>query len=601
MADDYLAGRGNPWDYDPGPPRNRKWPRLFSETPNYRALGEAVIGSEKFRWHFGPMYYRGRLWDDQVKVLVIGQEGGQDEALSHRSFTGSSGSRLQHFLSHLGITRSYLFLNTFVYSIFGQYSGRKIRWLAQDPASPIRQQRHEVLDYVLERNDVHLVIAVGTAAKESVATWVESRGGSCPQQAIETCDASVLGRRTRILGVVHPGGGASGNLSAIKADFQRAATRVEEWANTDSSWLPEDSDGTRAPASSYEYRKLPIPFRDLPYGVAWRLGHGSTTSNRKDDQRGIQIFSASGKYNNRGHRLSYADDAHGSSTGYSDHPGDLPYEPPVAGYGDYDRGPGSSMARLLAGGRRGYGWPDWNALGADAHPSFGYGPIYRGRPEDATVIVLADQRSHDDLLTFRALTGEAGQRFQGVLDAIGIDISYVILRVLPIDTLDASTSTRETIVDDPQVRRVYSEIIRRAAIANSRRKVLVAMGPMARRLAPHANPTSLPVVEVKAWGQSGAAASWRTAIDTLESIPFGKDRSNPSFVWDGARRQIPRFDLPYGMMRWQGSSGNRARKPRRGSSPSPDYYKLLTPDWVYDLEPEPLSPAEQAAAAHAPR
>ena len=55
MADDYLAGRGNPWDYDPGPPRNRKWPRLFSETPNYRALGEAVIGSDKFRWHFGPM------------------------------------------------------------------------------------------------------------------------------------------------------------------------------------------------------------------------------------------------------------------------------------------------------------------------------------------------------------------------------------------------------------------------------------------------------------------------------------------------------------------------------------------------------------------
>lgn len=599
MADGYLVERGNPWDYDPGPPRNRKWPRLFSETPNYRALGEAVMGYEKFRWHFGPMYYRGRLWDNQVKVLVIGQEGGQDEALSHRSFTGSSGSRLQHFLGHIGITRSYLFLNTFVYSIFGQYSGRKIRWLAQDPASPIRRQRHGVLDYVLERNDVHLVIAVGTAAKESVATWVEARGGNCPggHSAIETCDATVLGPKTRILGVVHPGGGASGNLTAIKADFQRAAGRVEEWAAVDSSWLPEDSDGTRAPASSYQYRKLPIPFRDLPYGVVWRLGHRSTTSNRKDDQRGIQIYSQSGKYNNRGHRLAYADDAHGSSTGYSDQPGDLPYEPPVADYGDYDRGPSSAMARLLAGGRSGYEWPDWNALGADAHPSFGRGPIYRGRPDDATVIVLADQRSHDDLLTCRALTGEAGQRFQGLLDAIGIDVSYVIFRVLPIDTLDISASTRNAIVDHVQVRKVYAEIVRRTATANPRRKVLLAMGPMARRLVGHANPTGLRVVELKAWGQSGVATSWRAAIDTLESIPFGKDRSNPSFDWDGARRQIPRHDLPYGMLRWQGSSGDRARKPRRGSSPSPDYRKLLMPDWVYDLQPEPLSAREQTAVA----
>ena len=175
----YTTGRGNPWDYDPGPPRNRKWPRLFSETPNYRSLGKAVMGSEKFRWHHGPMFYRGRLGDNQVKVLVIGQEGGQDEALSHRSFTGSSGSRMQHFLNQIGITQSYLFLNTFVYSIYGQYSGDKIRRLAQDPASPICQHRHELLDYLAARNDLQLVIAVGNAAKESVRTWLESRGGTC--------------------------------------------------------------------------------------------------------------------------------------------------------------------------------------------------------------------------------------------------------------------------------------------------------------------------------------------------------------------------------------------------------------------------------------
>jgi hypothetical protein len=123
---------------------------------------------------------------------------------------------------------------------------------------------------------------------------------------------------------------------------------------------------------------------------------------------------------------------------------------------------------------------------------------------------------------------------------------------------------------------------------------------MAQRLAPHANPTGLPVVALKGWGQSGAAASWHDAIDTLAAMTFGKDRPYRSFEWDGARRQIPRYDLPYGTLRWQGSSGDRVRKPERGSSPSPDYFKLLVPDWVFELHPEPLSAGEQAAVAKAP-
>lgn len=601
MADDYFAGRGFPWEYDPGPPRNRKWPRLFSETPNYRALGKAVMssGKEKYRWHFGPLYYRGRLGDDQVKVLVIGQEGGQDEALSRRAFTGSSGSRMQHFLDHIGINYSYLFLNTFVYSIFNQYSGTRIRWLAQDPASPIQQQRQRIFEYVLERNDVHLVIAVGTAAKESVVTWVASRGGSCPDgsQTIETCDAAVLGPRTKTLGVLHPGGASSGNLPAIKADYQRAAAQVEQWANADPAWLPPDPGMTRASAAAYEYDKLPIPFRDLPYGIVWRLGHQSTTSNRTDDQRGIQIFSQSA---NRTDPLTYADEAPGSKTGYADEPGDLPYEPPVASYGDFDRGPSAATARLLSGGRTGFEWPDWSALGVTTHPSFGHGPIYRGRPDEATVIVLADQQSQDDLFTCRALTGEAGQRFHGFLEAIGVDHSYVIYRVLPVDTLDLSTSARNAIVDDAQVRKVYAEMVRRAATASRRRKVLLAMGPMAQRLAAHVNPTGLDVVELKAWRQSSAAASWHAAIATLDTMTFGKDRSHPSFSWDGARRQIPRYDLPYGLPRWQGSSGDRGRQPEQNSQPSPHFRMIFMPEWAFSLEPEPLTQAEQQAAAAAP-
>jgi hypothetical protein len=207
----YWQNRGYPWEYDPGPPKNRRWARLFAETPNYRALGKAVLGSEKFRWHFGPMFYRGRLWDNQVKVLVIGQEGAQDESLAHRAFTGGTGARMQHLLNYLGISESYLFLNTFVYPIYGQYDP-PLHWLAQHPDSPVVQHRQALFNYVLERNNVHLVIAVGNAARESVVTWIQSRGGACPGGAsdLSNCDSHVLGPATKTIHVMHPGGAGQG-------------------------------------------------------------------------------------------------------------------------------------------------------------------------------------------------------------------------------------------------------------------------------------------------------------------------------------------------------------------------------------------------------
>ena len=106
----YDARRGSPAEYDAGAPADSKWIELFGSTPNYRALGIEALGGkakvdEKFRWEFGPMWYRGRLTPESVKVFVVGQEGAQDENVSNRAFTGSTGTRTQRFLNHLGIYR----------------------------------------------------------------------------------------------------------------------------------------------------------------------------------------------------------------------------------------------------------------------------------------------------------------------------------------------------------------------------------------------------------------------------------------------------------------------------------------------------------------
>jgi hypothetical protein len=595
--DIYWQGRGLPWEYDPGPPKNRRWARLFAETPNYRALGKAATGSEKFRWHFGPMFYRGRLWDNSVKVLVIGQEGAQDESLARRAFTGGTGARMQYLLNHLGITESYLFLNTFVYPIYGQYDPG-VRWLAQDLNSPVVQHRHAIFDYALARNDIRLVIAVGNAARESVVTWIQSHGGQCAGGDLSACDSHVLGPNVRTIHVMHPGGaGQGGSVAAIVENFRKAVDQIRLWIENDPDWLPPDPDGSRDLSKPYLYRSAPMPFRDFPYGFPLRLGRGGTSSNRRDGQRSIQIFSADGVYNAAGVPIVYPYEAGGSPEGYVEDPGDFPYEPPKVKFLDYDRGPTASMARLFMGGRSGFTWPDFAALGASAHPSFGTGAVYRGRPADASVLILADQQAHDDLFTGRALTCDSGQRMQAFLEAMGILTRYLILRVLPIDTLDDDDAAVNAMIDHPQTQKVYQEMIARVRNLNANLKLLLTFGPYARHLAESLQTDGVQVVQLKAWKETGALADWQEKLDDIQHLDYEKEVSGPAFAYSGQRGQIPRIDLPFGTQRWVGSSGDRGSKAFHNGDGrfSPDYYKLYLPHWVHKLPLKPLSASEQAA------
>jgi uracil-DNA glycosylase len=588
--------RGDIWEHDPGPPAGSGWAELFAETPNYRGLGRSVLGKEAFRWHHGPMFFRGRL-DGSAKVVVVGQEGAQDESLSHRSFTGGTGARMQHFLRHIGFDRSYLFLNSFVYPIFGQYTDA-LRPLAQDSRSPIAAHRKRIFDKAIVDGDVRLVVAVGRAAKESVASWIRAHGGNANPDQLEAASLGSLPNRVRIVGVLHPGGATGGGATAIKADFRRAVGRIKDWTDDDSGWLPADPGVHRDLASPYQYTSAPIPFRDFPFGVCPRLGRGGTSSNRSDAQRGIRLFSANGKYNASGARLRDPSTAAGSTEGYADAAGELPYEPPRADPKAFDPGPPAQLARLLIGGDAGFPWPDFRSLGVTSHSSFGAGPIYRGRFKQLSLIVLADQTSHDDVFTARSLSGDAGQRFQAFLRAAGLTRRYLIIRTLPVDTLDLTAAKRDALVDNPLVRAFHRELLKRVLAQNSGVTALLAIGRGARRLAPHAAPSGLTVIELAAPGESGANASWQAALSQLAGMTYTKDVTNPTFSVPSGRSQLPRYDLPYGTLLWVGTSGDRAVRPTdlAVNRPSPDYLKLFAPTWVAGLGPAPLSPTEKAAA-----
>jgi uracil-DNA glycosylase len=619
--EDLRARRGEAWEHDPGPPRNRRWARLFAEAPDHRALGTALDGGasddgdmprERFRWHFGPVFYRGRLGDDRAKVLVVGQDGGSDEALAHRSFVGESGTRVQHLLAHLGITRSYLFLNTFVYSILGQFGGA-LEQLALDPGSPLARHRHRVLDYAATRNDLRLVVTVGRAARESVLAWNRWRGGSGDARAgeLQLLDGRALGPHVRLVDVVHPGAAAQGaeTLAEVTASFAAAADRVLGWAAEDPEWLPVDRDGRRGDVGTFAYDRAPIPLRDLPFGATRRLGSGGTATRRGDGGRSIEIGPAAppgpapGPTAGPGAqtpavpatgpaagaapaRPTYPAEPAGGTEGYDAALDDLPWAPPRSVI-EYDRGPGTSMARLLVGAAAALPWPDFAALGVPGAAVYGAGPVYRGRFGGVRLLVLADQDGHDDLLWGRAFTGEAGQRLQGLLAALGVTRSYLVLRPLPVDTAGLPAGTVWALADRPDVVALLAAVADRVLDDNPVAAV-VTVGPHAERIAGRFELADRPVVALPAWSAPGALEAWVAGHARLRSLGIPGDRPPTDGAWAGERSQIPRADLPFGLPRWQGTSGDRVVRstPQVGPGAPPEpAYKVWAPRWLDSHRP----------------
>jgi hypothetical protein len=253
------------------------------------------------------------------------------------------------------------------------------------------------------------------------------------------------------------------------------------------------------------------------------------------------------------------------------------------------------------GGETGLEWPDFQALGAPGHPSFGTGPIFRGRPEQANLLILADQQSHDDLFFGRALTGESGQHMQAFLEAIGIRRAYLILRILPVDTLELPTAQVRAIVNHPQVQQVYQSMVDRVRAENAGLGLILTFGQHSRTLLQNLNIGNIPHISLRAWKEAGSLQDWQDQLPAIHQINYPREIANPTFVYDGRRGQIPRIDLPYGTLHWMGTSGDRTRQALNANTqvPTPDYFKLYLPRWVFNLNPRPLSPEEQDAVDHA--
>jgi uracil-DNA glycosylase len=124
-----------------------------------------------FRVEWGPIFHRGRL-DGSARVLVIGQDPAAHESIARRILVGEAGQRVQGALAKLGIDRSYVMVNTFLYSVYGQGGGERHK---HDEG--IVTYRHKWLDKLAATNDLQAIIALGGLADEAHEVWRATPAG----------------------------------------------------------------------------------------------------------------------------------------------------------------------------------------------------------------------------------------------------------------------------------------------------------------------------------------------------------------------------------------------------------------------------------------
>ena len=131
-----------------------------------------VYAAEHFRLEWGAVFHRGRL-DGTARVLIIGLAPGMLEVVLRRIIVGHAGQRLQGFLAKLGIERSYVMINAFLYSAYGQAGCAA----AQDDPLVVAY-RHRWFDAIMQTSPIAAVIALGARADGAWRTWKESPAGA---------------------------------------------------------------------------------------------------------------------------------------------------------------------------------------------------------------------------------------------------------------------------------------------------------------------------------------------------------------------------------------------------------------------------------------
>jgi uracil-DNA glycosylase len=224
-------------EFDPGPPP--AFAAHFSQAPDYAPY------KQHFWYDWGPVFYRGRL-DGSARVLCVASDPGPTERIAMRTLVGDAGQRVQGFLTKLGLTRSYVCLNAFLYALFPSH-GPDGRQILRDPQ--ILSWRNGLFDMVKQPH-LQAIIAFGEQAQDAVQLWPGRAG-------------------VPVFDLPHPSSRSNQKLiAAWKAALPELRAIITPDSDGDPS-VPNYDTGFK----ERDYAR--VPMHDLPFGVPSWLGDDS--------------------------------------------------------------------------------------------------------------------------------------------------------------------------------------------------------------------------------------------------------------------------------------------------------------------------------------
>lgn len=252
---------------------NREFDEGYDRQP-YRGLvsdfpDQSVYPLDSFRVEWGPIFHRGRL-DGSARILIIGQDPATHEAIARRILVGEAGQRAQGLLTRLGIDQSYVFINTFLYSVYGQGGGSR-----HIDDVEITNYRNRWIDAVVADQKIEAVITLGQLADQAYNQWRATPTGAASTAAYVT--------------VRHPTYPESASRSGQITKAEAFAKLCESWNVALKQIHPVVTPDVARPLQKYgttitHADLTAIPSRDLPAGLpdwmcaldAWAVRTGET-------------------------------------------------------------------------------------------------------------------------------------------------------------------------------------------------------------------------------------------------------------------------------------------------------------------------------------
>lgn len=214
-----------------------------------------IYPSAQFRVEWGPVFHRGRL-DGSARLLVVGQDPAQHESIVRRILVGEAGRRVQGLIAKLGLTRSYVCINTYLYSVYGSVKAAVRR------GSELVAYRNRWFSALFESGRIEAVITLGVAAAEAWDLWRTTPAG-------ETANVALA----KLIHPTHPESSSKGDRTKLEAATK---AMLKQW----NAALMSISGAIAHPDQPVPFTpygdafapgdRLPIPEIDMPAGMpAW--------------------------------------------------------------------------------------------------------------------------------------------------------------------------------------------------------------------------------------------------------------------------------------------------------------------------------------------